>query len=78
MNGIFSAAPCQSSIPLLVGTHLLLLVQAALVIWSSSVPGVMQAVAILIFVLGLAAFICALRGEDSEDHRDRWRRRHGR
>ena len=34
MNGIFSAAPCQSSIRLLVGTHLILLVQAFLLIWS--------------------------------------------
>lgn len=78
MNGIFSATPCQSSIRLLVGTHLLLLVQAALVIWSASVPGEMQALVILVFVLGLAAFICALRGDNGEDRKDWWRRRHGR
>ena len=65
MNGIFSTTPCQSSIRLLVGTHLLLLVQAALVIWSASVPGEMQALVILVFVLSLAAFICALRGDNS-------------
>lgn len=53
MNGIFSSTPCQSSIRLLVGTHLLLLVQAALVIWSASAPGAMQVLVILVFVLGL-------------------------
>lgn len=78
MNGIFSATPCQSSIRLLVGTHLLLLVQSALVIWSASVPGEMHALVILVFVLGFAAFICALRGEDGRDRTDWWRHRRGR
>lgn len=78
MNGIFSAHPCQSSIRLLVGTHLLLLVQAALVLWSVPIDSVMQALVLLIFVLGIAAFICAVRGLDDDERHDWWRRRHGR
>lgn len=78
MNGIFSNAPCSSSIRLLVGTHMLLLVQAGLVLWSAPVPGEMQALVLLVFVIGLSAFICAVRGDSGEDHRDWWRRRRGR
>ena len=78
MNGIFSQAPCPSSIRLLVGTHLLLLVQAGLVLWSAPVAGVMQALVLLVFIIGLSAFICAVRGDSGEDRRDGWRRRHGR
>ena len=78
MNGIFSNAPCPSSIRLLVGTHMLLLVQAGLVLWSAPVPGEMQALVLLVFVIGLSAFICAVRGDSGEDRRDWWRRRRGR
>ena len=78
MNGIFSNAPCSSSIRLLVGTHVLLLVQAGLVLWSAPVPGAMQALVMLVFVIGISALIAAARGDKDERRRDWWRRRHGR
>ncbi|MGC4250442.1 MAG: hypothetical protein QM605_02960 [Sphingobium sp.] len=43
MNGIFSGSPCPSSIRLLVGTHLLLIVQSSLVLWSAPDLGGNQA-----------------------------------
>ena len=79
MNGIFSSKPCQSAIRLMVGTHLLLLVQSALVLWSAPDLGGNQALVWLTLVLGFSALICAVRGEGREDtRRDWWRRRHGR
>lgn len=63
MNGIFSGAPCPSSIRLLVGTHLLLIVQSGLVLWSAPDLGGNQALIWLTLVLGLSAFICAVCGE---------------
>lgn len=79
MNGIFSGTPCQSAIRLMVGTHLLLLVQSSLVLWSSPDLGGNQALIWLTLVLGFTAFICAVRGEGPEDERrNRWRRTRGR
>ncbi|MCG2841311.1 hypothetical protein L6Q21_09990 [Sandaracinobacter sp. RS1-74] len=79
MNGIFSAVPCQSSIRLLVGTHLLLLVQSSLLLWSAPDLGGNQALVWLTLVLGISAFICAVRGDDGDKRPDYWRRRrHGR
>ena len=43
MNGIFSGAPCPSSIRLLVGTHLLMILQSSLVLWSAPDLGGSQA-----------------------------------
>jgi hypothetical protein len=62
----------------MVGTHLLLLVQSALVLWSSPDLGGNQPLVWLTLVLGIAAFICAVRGEGIEDRIDWWRRRRGR
>ena len=78
MNGVFSNAPCQSSIRLMVGTHLLLLVQAALVFWARPGDTEIRVLVFLAFVLGLAGFICAVCGESSAP-RVHWReRRRGR
>ncbi|AOH86936.1 hypothetical protein AWL63_18725 [Sphingomonas panacis] len=74
MRGIFSSQPGQAAIRLLVGTHLLLLVQAALVMWSAPDLGGLRALVAMIFALALAAFICAVRGENGDD-RPHWRRR---
>lgn len=79
MNGICSSKPCQSSIRLMVGTHLLLLVQSSLVLWSSPDLGGNQVLIWMTLVLGVSAFICAVRGEGPEDERqNRWRRSRGR
>ncbi|MGI9377305.1 MAG: hypothetical protein ACR2PC_14635 [Tsuneonella suprasediminis] len=78
MNGIFSTAPCPSSIRLLVGTHLLLIVQSGLVLWSAPDLGGNQALVWLTLVLGISAFIYAVCGESRTPH-VAWReRRHGR
>ena len=60
MNGIFSGAPCPSSIRLLVGTHLLLILQSSLVLWSAPDLGGSQALIWLTLFLGVTAFICAV------------------
>ena len=63
MNGIFSASPCPSSFRLLIGTHLLLIVQSGLVLWSAPDLGGNHALFWLFLFLGLSAFICAVCGE---------------
>ncbi|AEG48564.1 MULTISPECIES: hypothetical protein [Sphingomonadaceae] len=63
MNGIFSGAPCPSSIRLLVGTHLLMILQSSLVLWSAPDLGGSQALIWLTLFLGVTAFICAVCGE---------------
>lgn len=65
MNGIFSTSPCPSSIRLLVGTHLLLIVQSSLVLWSAPDLGGNQALIWLTLLLGITALICAVRGEST-------------
>lgn len=78
MNGIFSGAPCPSSIRLLVGTHLLLILQSSLVLWSAPDLGGSQALIWLTLFLGGTAFICAVCGE-SRTPAVSWReRRRGR
>jgi hypothetical protein len=66
VNGIFSGSPCSTSIRLMVGTHLLLLVQSALVLWSSPDLGGNQPLVWLTLLLGLVAFAWAVRGESDE------------
>jgi hypothetical protein len=78
MNGIFSGSPCQSSIRLLVGTHLLLMVQSGLVMWSAPDLGGNQVLIWLTLALGLSALICAVRGESAEQPLNWWERRRGR
>ncbi len=60
MNGIFSGAPCPSSIRLLVGTHLLMILQSSLVLWSAPDLGGSQALIWLTLFLGVMATSTAL------------------
>lgn len=78
MNGIFSASPCPSSIRLLIGTHLLLIVQSGLVLWSAPDLGGNQALIWLTLALGLPAFLCAAWGESRTPPVPWWERRRGR
>jgi len=64
MNGIMSSAPAPSGIRLLVGSHLLLLVQAGLVLRSAAPLGSMlTAIIVLIAVGAFAALVTAIIGE---------------
>ena len=78
MNGIFSGTPCPSSIRLLVGTPLLLIVQSSLVLWSAPDLGGNQALIWLTLLLGVTAFICAVRGESAAPAAPWRERRRGR
>lgn len=78
MNGIFSAAPCQSSIRLLVGTQMLMLVQAFLLIWSAADLGGNRPLVWLALLAGTTGLGCAVWGE-SRNPPPSWReRRRGR
>lgn len=78
MRGLFSAAPGPSAIRLMVGTHLLLLIQASVVLWS--VPGLPALRVLVGLVLGLAVggLAAAIHGLADDDSTPRWRRRHAR
>lgn len=80
MKGILSATPAPSGIRLLVGSQLLFLVQAGLVLRSQSPLDVMlHAIVLLVATTGLAALITAVAGEPREPVADPRRRyRHGR
>lgn len=78
MNGIFSPAPCQSSIRVLVGTHLMLLVQAFLLIWSGFDLDGTRPLIWLALLVGTTGLCCAVWGE-SPNPPPSWReRRRGR
>ena len=79
MRGILSAAPGPSAIRLMVGTHLLLLIQAALVLWSA--PHIDMPLRILVGMvtfIALGGFVTAIHGVADDARESRWRRRHGR
>ena len=79
MRGLLSAAPSPSAIRLILGTHLLLVVQAGVILWSAQ--GLAPALRVLVgLVLGLAigGLAGALHGLADEDPTPRWRRRHAR
>ncbi|WP_205452213.1 hypothetical protein [Sphingobium estronivorans] len=70
MTGIFSSRPGQTAIRLIVGTHLLLTIQAGLVLWSAADMDIgMRCIVGAAAVLGLAAIITAIRGGDAEEGR---------
>lgn len=74
-----SSTPAQAPIRLLVGTHLLLIVQAVLVLRSApALDGTLRAIVVLTVVIGLAAFIAAICGERDAPATDWWRRDHAR
>lgn len=79
MRGIFSSAPGPSAIRLMVGTHLLLLIQAALVLWSAPrIDLPLRVLFALVFVIAASALCAAIHGGSGDDRRSWWRRRHGR
>lgn len=79
MRGILSATPGPSAIRLMVGTHLLLLIQAALVLWSAPrVDLPLRVLVALVFVIAASALCVAIHGGSDDDRQNWWRRRHGR
>lgn len=79
MRGILSGAPGPSAIRLMVGTHLLLLIQAALVLWSApQLDAVLRALVALVFVLAVSGLGAAIHGLTDDERQNWWRRRHGR
>jgi len=79
MRGLLSAAPGPVAIRLVFGTHLLLLIQAALVLWSAPhLDLALRVLVALVFALALGGLCAAIHG-GSADERPFWRRRrHGR
>lgn len=79
MKGILSAAPGPSAIRLMVGTHLLLLIQAALVLWSAPAIDIPLRILVgMVFAIAAAGLIAAIHGGNQDNRQDWWRRRHGR
>jgi hypothetical protein len=77
MRGLLSATPGPSAIRLMVGTHLLLLVQAALALLSAPEPGTMLRILVgIILAIALPAFVAALHGLADDDRANWWSRRH--
>lgn len=78
MRGILSNAPGPSAIRLMVGTHLLLLVQAALVLWSASHDLALRVLVALVLVIAVSGLCTAIHGGADDERPAWWRRRHGR
>ncbi|BAI99062.1 hypothetical protein Sj15T_10610 [Sphingobium sp. TA15] len=75
MRGILSGSPAPSAIRLLVGSHLLLLIQAGLVLNSRQpLDRMLAALVLMLAIVGLAALIAAIIGEPREQHCDPRRR----
>ncbi len=81
MRGLLSEAPTPGAIRLLVGAHLMLIVQSILVLRTAvAVPTMLKLIVMATCLLALVAFALAVLGEpraDGRDARARWRRRHG-
>jgi hypothetical protein len=75
VNGIFSGSPCSASIRLLVGSHLLLIIQSGLILWSAPPPAMGRLLVWLTLLIGIGAFVCAVRGESAE-RQPWWKERH--
>jgi hypothetical protein len=70
MRGIFSGAPGQSAIRLVVGTHLLMLVQSWLVLTSGHGLNIMLRILVGgTAIIALVAFIAAIHGGSDSDGR---------
>lgn len=77
MTGILSSTPARGPVRLLVGTHLLLLVQTVLVCQTSDpLPTSMRLFLGMSGVLGLTALIVAVRGERQDQGKPWWAKRH--
>jgi len=78
MRGALSSTPAPSAVRLLVGSQLLLLIQVGLVLASRPPLNPSLSMIVLTFgLVGLAALICAIRGEPASDTLIQ-RPRHGR
>ncbi|PZU07823.1 hypothetical protein [Sphingomonas sp.] len=77
MNGLISSAPSQAAIRLTVSGFLLMQIQSALLLMSSSLDHDSGLLIWILTPLAVSAFVAALIGipEPSETH---WRQRHGR
>lgn len=82
MRGILSSTPSLGSIRLLIGSKVLLLVQAGLVLrCERMLRGALPFVVGTIAIIGIVSLIFAIVGEPdeaAEDHRRAWRRTAGR
>jgi hypothetical protein len=80
VRGILSASPAPSAIRLLVGSQLLLLIQAGLVLNSPQpLDTMLLAIVLMLAIVGASALIAAIIGEPREQAGDLRRRyRHGR
>ncbi|BBC99466.1 MULTISPECIES: hypothetical protein [Sphingobium] len=79
MTGILSSTPAHGPIRLLVGTHLLLLVQTVLVCQASDpLPISMRIFQGMSGLLGFSALIVGVRGERQDQGKPWWAKRHGR
>jgi hypothetical protein len=63
----------------MVGTHLLLLIQAALVLWSAPHLGaVLRVLVALVLIIAASGLGAVIHGVSEDNRQDRRRRRHGR
>ncbi len=77
MSGILSSSPAHGPVRLLLGTHLLLLIQTVLVLQASDpLPTSLRLFLCVTGVLGIAALIVAVRGERQDEGRPWWAKRH--
>jgi hypothetical protein len=79
MTGILSCAPARGPIRLLVGTHLLLLIETVMVLQASGpLPTSLRLFLGVSGILGLTALIAAVRGERRDQGKPWWAKRHDR
>lgn len=79
MNGILSTCPAPGPVRLLVGTQLMLLVQAVLIFQASDpLPSALKALLVATWTLGISALIAAIRGSARDESARWWRRGHDR
>ena len=77
MSGILTSPPAHGPVRLLLGTHLLLLIQTVLVLQASDpLPTSLRLFLGVTGVLGLAALIVAVRGERDDEGKPWWAKRH--
>ena len=77
MNGIFSTRPCQTAIRLMIGAHLLLIMEAGLLAWSTSIIDMpLRLILGGTAMLALFAFASAVHGGSGGDG-EVWRPRRG-
>lgn len=79
MKGILTAEPGPSAIRLMFGSHLLLCVQASVVLWSAhDLPPALRVLVGLVLGVAIGGLVGAIHGLAEVDPTPRWRRRHAR